>query len=271
MTISVGDETFAVPLNFIERAIESGRAQITTSGKQELIKVDDDLVPLMRLNRVLELPDKSEGTGAVIVVRLADRRMAIWVDAIVGKQDIVVKPLGAIVGNQPLFSGATLSGDGKVILILDLPNLIQSDASVTAQSQDWKFEAEEEAAPSVPRILVVDDSLSVRKVVEKHIIALGYEVELATDGLDALDKLRNGTFSLVLSDLEMPRMHGFELIAEMRRQDALADLPVIVVTSRDAEKHRVKASSLGANDYIIKPFSREQLSSHIAKLLGITA
>ena len=124
--------------------------------------------------------------------------------------------------------------------------------------------------PTVPTILVVDDSLSVRKVIEKHLLSLHYKVELAGDGLDALEKLRLHPASLVLTDLEMPRMHGFELIAEMRRQETLRAIPIIVVTSRDADKHRRRATTLGADDYIIKPLSRDQLDERIHRLLGAT-
>ena len=190
---------------------------------------------------------------------------------ILRKQDIVVKPLGPLLHGHPLFSGATISGDGNVVMIVDLPRLLQSKQT----SVDLAEALERPVSPVVkeednarPTILVVDDSLSVRKVIEKHLLSLGFSVQLAVDGLEALEKLRAFAVSLVLTDLEMPRMHGFELIAEMRRQEHFRKVPIIVVTSRDAEKHRRRATELGANDYIIKPFSREQLDTHINKLLS---
>jgi CheY-like chemotaxis protein len=116
---------------------------------------------------------------------------------------------------------------------------------------------------------VVDDSLSVRKVAEKHLIALGYDTVLAVDGLDALEKLRtDDDISAVFTDLEMPRMHGYELIAEIRNSAAFRELPITVVTSRDAEKHRKRAAELGANSYITKPFTREQLAHCLENLIS---
>jgi chemosensory pili system protein ChpA (sensor histidine kinase/response regulator) len=155
-------------------------------------------------------------------------------------------------------------------MIVDLPRLLENEGASMdsrAPSNGGDLTEEKSSGPVRPAILVVDDSLSVRKVIEKHLHSLHFRVELAVDGLDALEKLRTCRISLVLTDLEMPRMHGFELIAEMRRQPALRKLPVVVVTSRDAGKHRRRATSLGANDYIIKPFSKEQLASHINQLL----
>jgi chemosensory pili system protein ChpA (sensor histidine kinase/response regulator) len=272
MFITVGTETCAVPLNFVER-IQEGRGQdIVLSGQQELVRTPDGLVPFLRLHRMFNLPAASP--GAIVLVRVAERRVGIGVDRILRKQDIVVKPLGPLLRNHPLFSGATLGGDGQVVMIVDLPRMLEHDHSAPAFMEFARGDSTpgaDASGPIRPTILVVDDSLSVRKVIEKHLLALQFTVELAVDGLDALEKLRARPVSLVLTDLEMPRMHGFELIAEMRRHEALRCVPVIVVTSRDADKHRRRATVLGANDYIIKPFSREQLSDHINRCLFKTS
>jgi chemosensory pili system protein ChpA (sensor histidine kinase/response regulator) len=270
MFITVGDETCALPLNFVERVQEGQVNNVTLSGQQELLSTAEGMVPLVRLRRLLNLPPSKEAES-IVLARVADRRVAIGVDHILRKQDIVVKPLGPLLQTHPLFSGATVGGDGRVVMILDLPRVLASDHSVSSHADSYGNQTAELAAPSRPVILVVDDSLSVRKVIEKHLRSLQFEVELAVDGLDALEKLRSGPVSLVLTDLEMPRMHGFELIAEMRRHETMRALPVIVVTSRDAEKHRRRASAVGADDYIIKPFSREQLAEHINRHLAKAA
>jgi len=270
MFITAGSETCALPLNFVERIKEGQSDDFAYSGQQELVRTPEGMVPLLRLNRLLNV-NAAPGEGSVVLARVADRRIAIGVDRILRKQDIVVKPLGPLLQGHPLFSGATLGGDGQVVMILDLPRLIENEQTAALEREFAGGESALEVAGEAtdrPTILVVDDSLSVRKVIEKHLQSLQYRVELAVDGLDALEKLRARRISLVLTDLEMPRMHGFELIAEMRRHDALRSLPIIVVTSRDADKHRRRATSLGANDYIIKPFSREQLGKHIHQLLA---
>lgn len=269
MFITAGSETCALPLNFVEHIQEGQIQDVTLSGQQELVKTPEGMVPLLRMHRLLDLPPANH-EGAVVLARVADQRVAIGVDRILRKQDIVVKPLGPLLRRHPLFSGATLGGDGEVVMIVDLPRLLENESASMASrapSNGGDLAEEKSSGPVRPTILVVDDSLSVRKVIEKHLHSLHFRVELAVDGLDALEKLRTERISLVLTDLEMPRMHGFELIAEMRRQPSLRKMPVVVVTSRDAEKHRRRATSLGANDYIIKPFSKEQLASHINQLL----
>jgi len=270
MFINAGDQTCALPLNFVERVQERQANDLAVSGQQELVKTPEGLVPFIRLRRLFNLPDRADG-GAIVLARIADRRVGIGVDQILRKQDIVVKPLGPLLHSHPLFSGATLGGDGQVVMIVDLPRLMEVEQSMefeTGANSLGDLPAPGENGAARPTILVVDDSLSVRKVIEKHLLTLQYRVELAVDGLDALEKLRSHRISLVLTDLEMPRMHGFELIAEMRRHEGTRNIPIIVVTSRDADKHRRRATSLGANDYIIKPFSREQLADNINRHLG---
>ncbi len=268
MFITAGNATCALPLNFVERIQENQTSEVAMSGQQELVRTPEGMVPLVRLHRLLNLPSPNGG-GAIVLARVADRRVAIGVDRILRKQDIVVKPLGPLLRQHPLFSGATLGGDGQVVMIVDLPRVLENEhATGLVGGPIESVPAAEPDSAAHPTILVVDDSLSVRKVIEKHLHSYQFRVELAVDGLDALERLRTRHISLVLTDLEMPRMHGFELIAEMRRHEALRSLPVIVVTSRDADKHRRRAAALGANDYIIKPFSREQLAEHINRLLA---
>jgi chemosensory pili system protein ChpA (sensor histidine kinase/response regulator) len=125
--------------------------------------------------------------------------------------------------------------------------------------------AADESASARVRVLFVDDSLSVRKVAEKALVSLGAQVTTAVDGLDALEKMRDRTFDIVFTDLEMPRMHGFELIRELRFLTAHQDLPIVVVTSRSGQKHQEQARALGANEYLTKPFNTQSLGAAIEK------
>ena len=271
MFITAGKQTCALPLNFVERIQENHAGDIVRSGFQELVRTPDGAVPLLRMDRLLNVAAENPDGGCIVMARVADRRIAIRVDRILRKQDIVVKPLGPLLRGHPLFSGATLGGHGQVVMIADLPRWLEREHASPAQlepQRDRTTPDSETDSARVPTVLVVDDSLSVRKVIEKHLVSLKYKVELAVDGLDALEKLRTQAVSIVLTDLEMPRMHGLELIAEMRRHEAFRTVPVIVVTSRDAEKHRRRATAAGANDYIIKPFSREQLAKYISQHLS---
>ncbi len=271
MMISVGEATYAIPLSFVEHIVPFQAGSVHVSGDTELWVFRDLSMPLVRLERLFGLPPVEASHATVVQVRVANKVLALLVGTQLSKQDIVVKSLGRLLNGHRYFSGATLSGDGNVILILDLPGIeaaVRGTAVAALRSDTPAFTTRTTSAGEKRRVLVVDDSLSVRKVAEKYLQALGYESVLAVDGLDALEKLRTETVSLVMTDLEMPRMHGFELIAEIRHQPALNHLPIIVVTSRDAEKHRARARELGANDYITKPFSRDQLSQRLEQIFG---
>lgn len=271
MMISVGEATYAIPLSFVEHIVPFQAGSVHVSGDTELWVFRDLSMPLVRLERLFGLPPVEAAHATVVQVRVANKVLALLVGTQLSKQDIVVKSLGRLLNGHRYFSGATLSGDGNVILILDLPGIeaaVRGTAVAALRSDTPAFTTRTASAGEKRRVLVVDDSLSVRKVAEKYLQALGYESVLAVDGLDALEKLRTETVSLVMTDLEMPRMHGFELIAEIRHQPALNHLPIIVVTSRDAEKHRARARELGANDYITKPFSRDQLSQRLEQIFG---
>jgi chemosensory pili system protein ChpA (sensor histidine kinase/response regulator) len=174
----------------------------------------------------------------------------------------------------------TIRGTGETVLILDVPsitdNALGRGAAVRSAQRAHK-PAEPVAPQPAPepvdldrplRVLFVDDSVSVRKVAERALKVLGVEVTLATDGVDALDKLRGGQFDLVFTDLEMPRMHGYELIRELRFLPAYRALPVVVVTSRSGKKHRDEAHALGASEYITKPFTSRSLAAALVKFAG---
>jgi chemosensory pili system protein ChpA (sensor histidine kinase/response regulator) len=213
----------------------------------------------------------------------------------------VVKPLGAVLEGHPLFAGVSFRGTGDLALVLDVPGVFDGTggrgadagpapapdrgaraafvepptAGGAPDSTDTRpAPAPAAAAPPAPvaaaapralRVLFVDDSVSVRKVAERTLRDLGAEVTLASDGVDALDKLRTTTFDLVFTDLEMPRMHGYDLLREIRYVPGLAKIPVVVVSSRSGTKHQDQARSLGATDYLTKPFSAESLGAALTR------
>ncbi|MGC4088010.1 MAG: response regulator [Polyangiaceae bacterium] len=194
----------------------------------------------------------------------------------------MVKSLGELLTGHPLFAGVTIRGNGELALILDVPALLESAApklqQPAADSPEQLPSPEKPRkllpAPGTPditfkpeararslRVLFVDDSLSVRKVAEKVLTDLGAEVVLAVDGFDALGKLREGRFDIVFTDLEMPKMHGYDLIRELRFLPTHAKLPIVVVSSRSGQKHQAQAQALGASDYLTKPFSPQSLKA----------
>ncbi|MCX6954437.1 MAG: response regulator, partial [Verrucomicrobia bacterium] len=273
MFVQCGERTYALPLNFVERIVPAPAASFSRSGHSEMLMLEGrQTVPVVRLHSRLGLPGTTQAATAIILT-VADRRTALIVDRIQSKIDIVVKPLGALLNRHPFFSGATLAGDGRVIFILDVPRLLSSGATRTpAPSVEIPADASETlSGDDRRRILVVDDSLSIRRIAASYLTQAGFEVETAVDGSEALEKLRAGGYALVVSDLEMPRVNGFELISEMHRHPDLAEIPVIILTSRDAAKHRDRARELRAADYLIKPVSREQLTSAVSAQLEKSA
>ncbi|MEY2877918.1 MAG: hypothetical protein RLZZ15_298 [Verrucomicrobiota bacterium] len=254
MLVESAGRVYAVPFNFVERVLEAPAAAVSRTGGEEMLVLPGVApLPLLRLDQRLGWPTRGSAAIAV-VLRVGDQRRALLVDRIRSKLDIVVKPLGPILGRHPCFTGATLGADGGVVFILDVPALVSGFRATTAAAP-----IAAEVVATATRILVVDDSLSIRRIVANHLERAGYAVDTAVDGAEALERLRATSYAMVFSDLEMPRLNGFELTAEIRRQPALAGLPVVILTSRDAEKHRAHATAAGANDYLIKPAGREQI------------
>ncbi len=280
-----GGATWAVPLFFAERIIElEDREMVDVLGASQL-KVGDRFVPVRRLETIFGQPHAPR-IGPVVVLRIGDRRLAVQVDSLLVREEVVVKNMGQLLQGHPLFAGVTLRGDGSLVLILDVPGLMDHERVSDGQTRaprpstpasEVVLEAEPltpEPAPSValarPRVLFVDDSLSVRKVAERALLELGVEVTLAVDGRDALEKLRASAFDLIFTDLEMPRMHGFDLIREVRFLPQFRELPVVVISSRSGSKHQEQARSLGATEYLNKPFTPQVLEAVLARLLRFT-
>ncbi len=266
MFVQCGERSYALPINFVERVVPAPASAFSRAGGVEMLMLDQrQSVPAVRLHARLALPGAAQSATA-IVLTVAERRTALVVDRIQSKLDIVVKPLGPLLGHHPFFSGATLAGDGRVIFILDVPRLLAPAGSAEQPVPVPAPPSEESAPVSRSRtVLVVDDSLIIRHIASGYLTQAGLTVDTAADGSDALEKLRTNSYALVVSDLEMPRVNGFELIAEMHRQPELAGIPIIILTSRDAAKHRDRAVQLGAADYLIKPISRERLVSAVTQ------
>ncbi len=210
------------------------------------------------------------GSATAIVLRGASRKLALLVDRIEAQREAVVRPLGRVFAGHPFLTSATFSGDGQVIFVIDvgrlaglvgaLPPLFQSEAKPAA-------EADEASEADDAMVLWADDSISVRKLAGHFLEAEGWTARTAVDGRDALEKLRQGKFRVLVTDLEMPRMHGYELLHEIRTDPQLKDLPVIVCSSRSSEKHRRRAQEAGASGYLTKPFTQETLANALRQWL----
>ena len=197
----------------------------------------------------------------VVIIRSADQCIAVHVDEVLGNQEVVVKGLGRQLSRLPGLVAVTALASGAVALIYNLVALAtvygaQAKAFSASGADDSKKAS---AQSSIPLVLVVDDSITVRRVTQRLLQREGYRVALAADGLQGLERLREERPAVVLSDIEMPRMDGFDFVRNIRSDDKLRDLPVIMITSRIAEKHRDHAEELGVNHYLGKPYSEEDL------------
>jgi chemosensory pili system protein ChpA (sensor histidine kinase/response regulator) len=258
LLVRSGGERLAFPLNAVRQVVRRRPQDIRGSGAGETVRVEGQLLDLHRLDRALGLEAGSAEPPArpVLVLRAGGRSFAVVVDAIEGKEEIVIKPLGDLLADLPPFGGATITGEGRVVLVVDPARLLalaERGASVPAPTAA----APRSPAAEVRRVLLVDDSVSVRRFVSHMLQKVGFEVLTANDGAEALERLADATVDVVVTDLEMPRVNGYELIEDLRRRTSTRDVPVVVLTTRAGEKHWALARRLGVRHYVTKPVDEE--------------
>jgi chemosensory pili system protein ChpA (sensor histidine kinase/response regulator) len=272
LLVRTNGQTFAVPLDCVERIMRFEESDVQRIGVDPVLRVGDDTVPVAHLGRTLELktpPDEGVKKPPVLIVRAGEKRLAVVVERLLGGREIVVKNLGPHLKKVSAVTGATLLGDGSVVLILNPADLVRAAALRTSTTMSQLVPR---SVPLRPRaattVLLVDDSPSVRRVLASLAERQGWTAIAAKDGVEALELLRRGPLpDIVLSDVEMPRMDGFELLGSIRGQSNLARLPVVMITSRAAEKHRRKAMELGASAYVTKPYQDESLVDVVRHLV----
>ncbi|MGB4062657.1 MAG: Hpt domain-containing protein [Azonexus sp.] len=268
LLVRVGTHLYAVPSTMIEQVKEMKEkvlASVREKGEVEWQGIRYPFHFLPHLLGDMEAVPEAHRQYWVLLLRSGSQRVGILVDELKGNQEVVVKNIGAQLARVVGIAGATVLGDGKVVLILN-PVALASRTTVSSVHT---------AVPSMlppvmtevarlPTVMVVDDSLTVRKITSRLLMREGYQVILAKDGVDALEQLVEVTPDVILSDIEMPRMDGFDLVRNLRADARLRSLPVVMITSRTADKHRNYALEIGANHYLGKPYDE-------AELLGIVA
>lgn len=254
----VGGSTLAFPLNFIEAGQILDEPSTRDERGREFYPIGDTSLPVLRLASLLHLPG-DEASSKGIIVSIGDRRAIVVVDRVLVRQEIVIKHLDALTAQHPLLNGATLNAEGGVIPILNLPALLKFGENAGNAPARPAVRSTAKSGSDKLRVLIVDDSLSVRKVQERMLTELGCHAVTAADGLYALERLREQDFDLIFTDLEMPRLNGYELINDLRGNPAWANLPIVVISSRGADKYITKAMNLGASTFLSKPFTQDQL------------
>ncbi|HLJ34839.1 MAG TPA: response regulator [Ktedonobacteraceae bacterium] len=306
MMVRAGGEQFAIPTVMVEAIGRLDNFKHTTVSGQPAVIVQNDRYPLTMLSQLLSLPVNSVNEKAqLLFVNTGGYRVALVVDEIRGKLDVVMKNLGPHLRNVRGIAGGTVMGNGRVVLVLELLELLStqnkaitrnaglsmntalregfvvpaSHAAPRPTTQSWHNQpGQPEATAMQPpvsvsqpdrskHVLVVDDSPSVRRVVSSMLKQHGWEVQMARDGVEALEMISRETPAAVLLDIEMPRMDGYELIATVRAQEQYRTLPLVVLTSRAAGKHQQRAMQLGASGYVVKPYQDGELIGTLNSLV----
>ncbi|MGH8108325.1 MAG: response regulator, partial [Arenimonas sp.] len=272
--VKIGETSFAVPIASVQGVGRIGRADLDKqlAGENPVFAYAGEDYAIHDLGRLI-----GHGTAKAVdslqmpllLARSGDLRAAICVDQVMGSKEIVVKPVGPQVNSIPGIFGATIMGDGRVVMILDVAPLVRR---YNISQREDAVPVVPVAAPEVrriPAVMVVDDSITMRKVTGRVLERNNFEVLTAKDGVDAVEKMAERAPDLVLLDIEMPRMDGYEVAQHMRSDPRLKDVPIIMITSRTGDKHRQRAMDIGVDRYLGKPYQENELMRNVFEILGM--
>ncbi len=276
--VRAGNLTVGVPANVVETVRRASAKELQQAYNTGVLDVAGEGIPFFWSGALLQASRRSSETQTkttpIVIFRSAAQRIALHVDEVLGNQEVVVKNLGPQLSRLAGLAGMSVLASGAVVLIYNpvaLASIYGEQArALSADSAEPHMlgaqvsEVPQQAAltpsaPIIPLILVVDDSITVRRVTQRLLQREGYRVSMAADGLQALERLQEERPAVVLSDIEMPRMDGFDLARNIRADARLKDLPIVMITSRIAEKHREHAKELGVDHYLGKPYSEDEL------------
>jgi chemosensory pili system protein ChpA (sensor histidine kinase/response regulator) len=269
LVVRTGEEFYALPLPTVEGVLRLSKAEVTAHLGRDAAAFDygGQKYRFQHLANFVSLEPsplpETDVTIPVVLVRAGEHSTGLVADELVGSREIVVKSVGPQISSIRGISGATILGDGRIVIILDIGALVRAE---------WRARPQ---TPIVPKeksdkrvfAMVVDDSITVRRVTQRLLERNGMRVLTARDGMDAVSLLQDNIPDIILLDIEMPRMDGYEVAAHVRNDPRLKDVPIIMITSRVGEKHRARAIELGVDDYLGKPYQEAQLLEAIAPLV----
>lgn len=268
--VRVGDQTLVVPAAAVETVARIAGSALGTVENRETVELGGKAVSFVRLADILQIPRAGRGDDGLIplfVIGSGARRIAIGVDAILDEQEVLVKSLGPQLSRVRNIAGATVLGTGRVATILHPGDLVKSAVKGAGLPSGAAHPAEQGEAPC-RSVLIVEDSITARTLLKNILESAGYRTSSAVDGIDALTQLKTEEIDLVVSDVDMPRLNGFELTAKIRAAREFAELPVVLVTSLDSREDRERGIEVGANAYIVKSsFDQSNLLEVIKRLV----
>jgi two-component system sensor histidine kinase and response regulator WspE len=272
LLVDIAGESYAIPLARIDRVLELGPGEIKTVEERQFCTVDGDHVGIIEARQALQLSGNGDSGDLVRIAIISDRltRYGLVVDRFRGQRELVVRPLDPRLGKVPNISAGALLEDGTPTLIFDVDDLVRTIDNRLAQGRLKKVGDRVHHRDEVrKRVLVVDDSLTVRQVERKLLENRGYEVAVAVDGMDGWNTLQGERFDLVITDVDMPRMNGIDLVRRIKEHPALRILPVMIISYKDREEDRMRGLEAGANYYLTKSsFHDESLLDAVRDLIG---
>jgi chemosensory pili system protein ChpA (sensor histidine kinase/response regulator) len=282
LMVRCGEERYGIPLPSVREVTMLTSGSLQQMGERSMLHVGDEAIDVQPLQQLVyrSASGQVELGKPVVIVRTGTGPIGLAVDELLGRQEIVIKPIGALKSlERSSFGGATIDPEGRVVLVLDPARLVSggenaaapleaSNEAATSIATDAPFEE----APSQPaveqKILLIDDSLSIRKFVGRMLETAGYEVDTAIDGEEGLRKASAKNYRLILTDLEMPKLNGYEVIQALRSRSQTQQTPIIVMTTRAGDKHRQMALNVGASSYIAKPVEERALIQELERWIG---
>lgn len=287
LLVRVGERVYAIPSGMIDHVQQLRPAALAEAYNAAALQLPSGPVPFHYFGALLEEAQPVTGGrkySPAVVVRNGADRAAVHVDEVIGNREVVVKHIGPHLARLEGIAGATTLGDGEIVLIYNPVVLTQrfereaaalgmpqGDQEATGAVAELQRNGSTDAVPGLatqPIVMVVDDSLTVRKVTQRLLTRSGYQAVLARDGVDALRQLQEITPDAMLVDIEMPHMDGFDLTRNVRADERIGATPIIMITSRTADKHRRYAAEIGVNVYLGKPYNEEELLGHLRNLIG---
>jgi len=277
LLIGCAEEQYAIPLASVHAGERIGVKQIKAllaQGDDAYYEFNDTQYKFMSLATLLNQPFKLQDENAaplpILLFNSGEVQVALVIDSINSSREIVLKSVGEQLGHIPAINGATILGDGKVVFILDIPTLVNTvDQTIAADNLlNSAISTLESMRNRAPIAMVVDDSITMRKASSNLLKRHGFDVISARDGIDAVTLLNEQTPDVILLDVEMPRMDGFEFATLVRNDEKFSHIPIIMITSRTGEKHRNRARNIGVNAYLGKPYQEGEIVDTLQNLLG---
>ncbi len=278
--VRAGGRLWALPAPMVEQVQQIRDKDLINLYLSREVVWQSRKYPFFYLPRLLGNPGQNPETtryNSVVLLKSGQNVTAVHVDEMIGNQEVVVKNIGPQLARVSGIAGATVLGNGEVVLIINPVQLAQrmdvaAEAPMVVKSaQAAAAAAAAVAAAGPPLVMVVDDSLTVRKITSRMLLREGFDIVTAKDGLDALQLIGERTPDVILLDIEMPRMDGFEFAKTIKADAQLAHIPIIMITSRTADKHRNRAKELGVDVYLGKPYQEDELLRHLRELVAVTA